>query len=300
MHKDDAGNITFIFTKDATNSDDLIAKTLYYRSNLWGDEVTISDHEGYVSAPKTVMDNQGNIIAAWGEVVEGKREIWAAKYVASGLTWGAPVRMSSRDNHTYPMALKLDGVGNAYLLARIQKPNSVYQAEVFYFNNEESTWGEGIVFGSEADFTIINSLTVSLDGSATLVGYREHLDGAYITSLYTYDPKTKAWGDELVMDDLISEWHSPITSAADGKGNVLLIATAKKPREESFSTWYRVYNQQTGMLSLWQLMISDLPNAGIPIVGMSEAGDAFFMWQYALPGEMEGYFPSHIRYAQFK
>ncbi len=302
VHKDAAGNITFIFFKNVNNIYELFTKTLYYRSNQWGDEIRLSTAGKYVSQVKNAMDEQGNIAVTWKDVTDGKHEIWSVKYTAADFSWGAPVKVISSDDYIYPVTLKFDGAGNSYLLAHVQLSNSLRQAAFFYLGNESASWSDGVVFGSGADLTMINSLTVSQDGSATLSGYREHLDGAYITSLYTYDAKTKTWADELVMDDLISERHSPITSAADGKGNVLLIATAKKPREESFSTWYRVYNQQTGVLSTWQLMISDLPNAGTPIIGMSEVGDAFFMWQYALPGENsdENYYPSHIRYAQFK
>ena len=302
IHKDAAGNITFVFFKIVNNTYELFVKTLYYRSNLWSDEIKLSSDGKYVSQVRSAMDKQGNIAVVWRQASEGEREIWSAKYSAVDFSWSAPVKAISSDDYIYPTALKFDGAGNAYLLAHIQHSNSERQAAFFYQDNNSSSWSEGGIFGSGNDLTILNSLTVSLDGGATLTGYREHLDGAFITSLYVYDPKTKTWADEVVMDDLVSERNSPITSATDGKGNVLLIATAKKPREDSYSAWYRVYNQQTGVLSTWQSLISDLPNAGTPIVGMSEVGDAFFMWQYALPeaDEEEQYYPSHIRYAQFK
>jgi hypothetical protein len=302
IHKDSAGNITFVFFKHVNNIYELFTKTLYYRSNQWSNETKLSSDGKYVSQVKTAMDNQGNIMIVWKDRTEASHDIWSVKYTAADFAWAAPIKVNSSDKNIYPAVVRFDGAGNAYLLTRIQISNSFRQAEFFYSDNESSSWSEGTVFGSGSDFTIINSLTVALDGSATLSGYREHRDGAYITSFYAYDPKTKTWADEVVMDDLISEYHSPVTSSTDSRGNVLLIATAKKPREESFSTWYRVYNQQAGVLSAWQSLISDLPNAGTPIVGMSEAGDAFFMWQYALPetDEEEQYYPSHIRYRQFK
>ena len=295
LHKDDAGNITFIFTNSVTGGDELFVKTLYYRSNQWSDEIKLTPNGKYASQVKSAMDAQGNITIAWKGSSDGKHEVWAAKYLAADFSWGAPVKVASSVYNTYPVSLKYDGTGNAYLLTDIQTSSQMHQSEFFYSENESVSWGEAVVFGVGADL-----LTVSLDGSATLTGYREHLDGAYIASFYVYDAKTKTWADEVVMNDLISEKHSPVTSTADDKGNVLLTATVKKPREESYSIWYRVYNQQTGALSTWQSLTSDFPYALAPVVAVGGAGDAFIMWYYPLPSEGEGHAPYQIRYAQFK
>lgn len=300
LHRDSAGNITFAFFKDENNMRGLYVKTYYYRSNKWSDETKLSEDGQSVSQVKSAMDEQGNITVVWRVSSNSVYEIWSAGYSSSEFAWAAPVRVTSKNINTYPMVIKHDDAGNAYLLTHVQINSQKRQSEFFYLDQETQSWSEGVVFGSGEDYTVINSLTVAAGGNATLAGYREYPDGAYITSFYVYDPEEQSWSEEIVMDDLISDRHSPIKSEVDSYGNVLLIASARKPREESYSTWYRVYSQQTNMLSDWELLISELPYATLPFMDMNDSGDAFMMWQYELPKEEENSYPLHIRYAQFK
>ncbi|HEV7574895.1 MAG TPA: hypothetical protein VGO85_02530 [Caldimonas sp.] len=73
---------------------------------------------GDAGLPKVAFDTAGDAIVAWTQYENGRNDIWASRFVAATVAWGAPVRLSApnavADANVPDVAV--DGAGNAFVV----------------------------------------------------------------------------------------------------------------------------------------------------------------------------------------
>jgi hypothetical protein len=271
-------------------------------SGSWQAPVRI-DTSGSAVSPLIAVDPNGNATVIWSQNdASGNPTLWSSRYT-SGLTWAAPLLVSSGDN-TSEAAVAIDPRGNAiavWVQADVGVPNEHVWANRFVAGD---TWGSAatIETHSVSSDGHVRHPQIAFDpnGNAAAVWVTAAIPTGVAGAVFTHRTiwsnrytSGQGWAPHAVrISGTDNNTNDPLTRynisapqvAMDQNGNALAIWEQFTGTPTSFSSplryliWSGHYTPAGGWESA-QLIESELTDVALPQIAMDASGNALALWQ---------------------
>jgi hypothetical protein len=175
-----------------TASTDLVVQGAIFNGS-WGTAVDLMPVSGAgVTSPRVGIDDDGNAIAAWVQVLDGSTVVRAARY-AMGAAWSAPVTVSlPGDVVADGISLGVDGAGNA-IAAWVSIAGGVPTLSASQYSELTSTWSAPAAIGPVGRSLSVVRLALNRAGSAGFVAFRSFEGARDVVRAARFDPAVGAW-----------------------------------------------------------------------------------------------------------
>jgi hypothetical protein len=159
----------------------------------WSTAVNLMPGSGASAAsPRVGVDDDGNAIAAWVQVLDGSSVVRATRYSA-GSTWSAPVTVSlPGENVADRVALAVDGAGNA-VAAWTSIAGGVPTLRASQYTELTNAWSEPITIGSAGRSPTVVRLALNRSGTAGFVAFRSFDGTRDLLRAARLEPVTGQW-----------------------------------------------------------------------------------------------------------
>ena len=185
------GAAVWVRATGAGASDQMVQGAIFNAG--WGAAVNLMAVSGAgVTSPRVDVDNEGNAIAAWVQVLDGFTVVRAARYSAGG-AWSAPVTVSiPGEDVTGGVAFGVDGAGNA-LAAWTSIDGGVPTLHASQYTELSDAWSTPTAIGSVGRSPTAVRLALNRAGTAGFVAFRSFDGTRDLLRVARLDPVTGAW-----------------------------------------------------------------------------------------------------------
>ena len=165
----------------------------------WGTAIDLMPVGGAgVTSPRVDVDNDGNAVAAWVQVLDGSTVVRAARYAVGG-AWSCPVTVSvPGEDVTDGVAFGVDGAGNA-VAAWMSITGGVPTVRASQYTELTNTWSAPATIGPAGRSPTVVRLALNRAGTAGFVAFRS-FDGARdLVRAARLDPVAGVWSAPAVV-----------------------------------------------------------------------------------------------------
>jgi hypothetical protein len=159
----------------------------------WGAAVNLMPASSAgVTSPRVDVDNDGNAIAAWVQVLDGSTVVRAARYAAGG-AWSAPLTVSiPGEDVTDGVAVGVDGAGNA-VATWTSIAGGVPTLRASQYAELTDTWSAPIAIGPVGRSPTVVRLALNRAGTAGFVAFRSFDGSRDVLRAARIDPVSGVW-----------------------------------------------------------------------------------------------------------
>ena len=173
-----------------------------YTAGTWAISGAISTGSaGVAVSPQIAMDDGGNAIAVWRQYDANARySIWARRYVAATLAWGAPALVESDNSgDAFDPQLAVSAGGDAWV-AWHQHDGAVYNIKANRYAVASDLWSSAMLIDSNNPGNAMHA-QIAINASGDAFAVWEQSEGTR-TSVWAnrYNPSLQAWGTAALVE----------------------------------------------------------------------------------------------------
>ena len=242
-----------------------------WNGSAWTTKVTVDSQTSAVSELQVAVDNQGNVIAVWSQILSPFTVpcVWTNRYQASTNSWSGAVSRDELVTAAGTPQIAFDGNGNAFM---------VYGQEgktfIIRYERDTNTWGGPDVLEDRGGDVLQTSLSMDAAGNAVFAWVQNETG---VNNLYAciYHVATGAWGPSTItLEDLTTAVTSGTLKTAMSGG----LATASWIQSDGTSNNAYVAKFNGAAWSAAALLETSSSAASSPSVAIDSLGNASAVW----------------------